>query len=93
MKIDELYKLKSLFVTREVGDELIIVPLSGNVSNMNHLFTMNETGKLIWENLRPEENIEYYVKLIMDEYEVDKDLAYNDVNMFLARISHLDDNL
>lgn len=92
MNINELYKLKSLFVAREVGDELILVPLSGNVSDMNHLFTMNETGKLIWENLRPEENIEYYVKLIMDYYDVDKDLAYNDVNIFLARISHLGDH-
>jgi hypothetical protein len=92
MNINELYKLKSLFVTREVGDELILVPLSGNVSEMDHIFTINETGKLVWENLRPEENIDFYVKLIMDYYEVEKDRAYNDVNLFLSRLSQLGDN-
>ena len=49
MEIRQLNAIKSKFVTRTVGDELVIVPLSGNVAQMNRLFTLNETGKFIWE--------------------------------------------
>ena len=49
MEIESLFQLKSKFVTREVGNELIVVPLSANVAQMNELFTLNETAKVIWK--------------------------------------------
>ena len=86
MEIQSLYKLKSKFVAREVGDELIIVPLSGNVAQMNALFTLNETGKFIWENVTDSNSIDDMVTLMTDEFDIDSQTARKDIEAFLHRI-------
>jgi len=89
MDIQQLYRIKSKFVTRAVGNELIIVPLSGNVAQMNELFTLNETAKLIWENLDENASLESMQTLLTESFEVDKTTALNDVESFLFRMEKL----
>ena len=89
MDIQQLYRIKSKFVTRAVGDELIIVPLSGNVAQMNELFTLNETAKLIWENLDENASLESMQMLLTETFDVDKTTALNDVESFLFRMEKL----
>jgi len=89
MDIQQLYRIKSKFVTRAVGDELIIVPLSGNVAQMNELFTLNETAKLIWENLDQNASLESMQTLLTETFDVDKTTALNDVESFLFRMEKL----
>ena len=66
MEIESLFHLKSKFVTREVGNELIVVPLSANVAQMNELFTLNETAKVIWENLNEGADMSALIQTITD---------------------------
>ncbi|MGB4415651.1 MAG: PqqD family protein [Paludibacter sp.] len=89
MEIQTLYNLKSKFVTREVGDELIIVPLSGNVAQMNELFTLNETAKVIWENLREDTSFEDLQRLITETFDIDAQTAAKDIDSFLIRLDSL----
>ena len=89
MDIQQLYRIKSKFVTRAVGNELIIVPLSGNVAQMNELFTLNETAKLIWENLDENASLESMQTLLTESFEVDKTTALKDVESFLFRMEKL----
>jgi len=86
MEIQSLYKLKSKFVAREVGNELIIVPLSGNVAQMNALFTLNETGKFIWDNAADSNAIDDMVKLMTDEFDIDSQTARKDIEAFLQKL-------
>jgi len=86
MDIQSIYKRKSGFVTREVGNELVLVPLSGNVAQMNELFTMNETGRFIWENIGEKTTVEDLEKLLVEAFEVDENLAKKDVELFLKRV-------
>ena len=86
MEIQSLYKLKSKFVAREVGTELIIVPLSGNVAQMNALFTLNETGKFIWDNATDSNLIDDMVTLMTDEFDIDCQTARRDIEAFLQKL-------
>jgi hypothetical protein len=47
MDVQSIKNLQSRFVSREVGNELILVPLTNNVAQMNSMFTLNETGKFM----------------------------------------------
>ncbi len=89
MEIQTLYNLKSKFVTREVGDELIIVPLSGNVAQMNELFTLNETAKVIWENLHEDTSFEDLQRLITETFDIDAQTAAKDIDSFLIYLDSL----
>ena len=86
MEIRSLFKLKSRFVTREVGDELILVPLSGNVAEMNALFTLNETAKFIWDNATENNSIDDLVKLMIDTFDIDDQTARKDIQSFLEKL-------
>lgn len=86
MKIREISQLKSQFVVREVGDELILVPLTSNIARMNEMFVINEVGKLIWESLSDNSDIESLTAIVLDHFEVAEDVARKDVEVFLKRL-------
>ena len=89
MDLQKLYALKSKFVVRAVGNELILVPLTGNVAQMNELFTMNETGKFIWENLGEMTTIEDLENSMTDTFEIDADTAKKDIKIFINKLETL----
>lgn len=89
MEIESLFQLKSKFVTREVGNELIVVPLSANVAQMNELFTLNETAKVIWENLNEGIDMPTIIQTITDTFDIDKYTAEKDIELFLRRLESL----
>jgi hypothetical protein len=89
MDIKLLHNLKSNFVTREVGNELIIVPLSSNVAHMNELFTLNETAKFIWENIDTQSTIEGLITLITDSFDINDETAARDIEAFLANLERM----
>lgn len=89
MEIESLFQLKSKFVTREVGNELIVVPLSANVAQMNELFTLNETAKVIWENLNEGIDMPTLIQTITDTFDIDKYTAEKDIELFLQRLESL----
>ncbi len=89
MEIESLFQLKSKFVTREVGNELIVVPLSANVAQMNELFTLNETAKVIWENLNEGIDMPTLIQTITDTFDIDKYTAEKDIELFLQRLESM----
>ena len=86
MEIGSLFHLKSKFVTREVGNELIVVPLSANVAQMNELFTLNETAKVIWENLNEGADMSALIQTITDTFDIDRHTAEKDIAVFLQTL-------
>jgi len=86
MDIQALYKMKSKFVAREVGNELILVALTGNVAQMNELFTLNETAKFIWENINDKNTIKDIENSMTEAFNIDGEAAKNDIEDFLKKL-------
>lgn len=86
MDLQKLYKMKSKFVVRGVGNELILVPLTGNVAQMNELFTMNETGRFIWENIGEKTSVEDIENLMTEAFSIDRDTAKIDIENFIKKL-------
>ena len=86
MEIQSLYNLKSKFVAREVGSELILVPLTGNVAQMSEMFTMNETAKFIWENISEKTTVDELENSMTETFDIDREKAARDIESFLKRL-------
>ena len=86
MDFGEVSKLKSRFVSRKVGNELVLVPLVSNVAQMDTLFNLNETAGFLWENLDENSSVENLTNLLLENFEVDDATAEKDVKDFLDRI-------
>lgn len=89
MTIQELYAKKSQFATRNVGTELVLVPLKNNVADMNALYTMNETGSFIWDHIDGTNTEEAIVLALKAEFEVEETEARRDLEGFLRSISEM----
>lgn len=89
MDIQTLYTLKPKFVAREVGNELILVPLTGNVAQMSELFTLNETGRFIWENSNETTTSEQMENLLTESFTIDNETAKKDLENFLVQMEKM----
>ncbi|MCJ7546625.1 MAG: PqqD family protein [Deltaproteobacteria bacterium] len=57
-------------VAREIEGELIIIPLTAGIGDMeDELYTLNETGKAIWDRLDGVRNLQDIAEELVAEFE------------------------
>ena len=83
-------KLKMDFILRDIVWETVLVPINESTSSFNGLITVNELGKFIWENIESSNDEDELLQRILDEYEVDKDVAKADLDEFLGKLKAVD---
>jgi len=89
MDLQTLYKIKTKFVAREVGNEMILVPLTGNVAQMSELFTLNETARFIWQNITENSTIADIEYLMTNEFDIDTETAKEDIEKFMKQLESM----
>jgi hypothetical protein len=74
-------------VTRVIEGELIIVPITAGVGDMDdQLFTVNESGKIIWENLDGKTSLTQIVQSLADRYSTSCEEMEKDVRGFVGEL-------
>jgi len=73
-------------VTRKTGNEYVLVPVTDNIADMDSVYTMNETGAFIWEQIDGKRTIRQILDNLINEYEADMDTAKNDVSDFIEKM-------
>lgn len=74
------------FVTRRIAGETIIVPISGNVGDLESVYTLNEVGSFIWQLIDGERTAQALAAAVCAEYAVGPDQAARDVDELLATL-------
>lgn len=79
-ELDAIYTPSEDIVARNIEGELIIVPLVAGIGDMeDELYTMNETGKAIWDRLDGKKKLKDVLGELSAEFEapagdIEKDL-------------------
>ncbi|MDO4312467.1 MAG: PqqD family protein [Eubacteriales bacterium] len=76
-------KVDKEFVLREIAGDYIIIPTGKTVLEFNGLITVNEVGVSLWNMLQNETTLEELVQGILDEYDVEEEVAREDIQEFL----------
>lgn len=74
-------------VTRKTGNEYVLVPVTNNIADMNSVYTLNETGAFIWEQIDGKRSVEEIINTLIAEYDIDKQIAQSDVFSFIDNMS------
>ena len=74
-------------VTRKTGNEYVLVPIANNIADMNSVYTLNETGAFLWEQIDGKKSVKDLIEAVVAEYEVDKKTATEDVLSFIEEMS------
>jgi hypothetical protein len=81
------YIKETNFVTREIAGETIIVPVRGNVGDLDSIYTLNEIGTLIWQLIDGKKSAKQMVEAICNTYEVTAEQAEKDAIEFLNTLN------
>ena len=68
--MDAVYVPSQDIVAREIEGDIIIVPLAAGIGDMeDDLFTLNETGKAIWQRLDGKITLQELIEDLIEEFE------------------------
>lgn len=78
-------KIKEGFVLREVAGQIVVLP-TGDRLDLNMMITLNDTGRFLWEHLQQDITKEELVAALLEEYDVDEELAGKSVDAFVQKL-------
>jgi len=72
------------YVARRIGDETLIVPVTGSVADLESIYVVNEVGARIWDLLGTPTTADRIAEVLAREFAVPPEGAGADVSDFLA---------
>lgn len=76
-------KIKDGFILKNVAGNYIIVPVGGELVDLGAMITANETGAFLWEKLKEDVSKDELAAALMNEYDVEENIAREDIDAFL----------
>ena len=83
-------KLKEGFIFRKIAGDNVVVPIGQQIKEFNGLIKLNESGAFLWNILKEGSSKEELVDKLLEEYEIDRDFAENDVEKFINILKERD---
>jgi len=88
ISLNSVYAPSDDVVAREIEGEIIIVPLISGIGDMeDDLFTLNETGKAIWDMLDGKHTLKEVMEGLFDEFKGRGEEIQEDVLGFVEELA------
>lgn len=76
-------------IVREIAGEYILIPTGSAALKIHGMINLSESGYLLWDKLQSECTEEDLVEAILDEYEIDRETAAEDVKAFIGQMEQI----
>ena len=86
MTAPKTYRIPGRVVLRRIGEDRLLVPVSGGAARENCVFPINETGAFIWESLTKGRPLDETAASVAAEFAVAPEEARADCREFAARL-------
>src|SRR5215469_14927640 len=80
------FRKKGEFVTRSIAGEMVVVPVRGQVGDLNAIYNLNEVGAFIWERIDGRNSVTQVVEAVHGEFEVALEQAEKETSEFMAAL-------
>ncbi|MFC1837612.1 PqqD family protein [Thermodesulfobacteriota bacterium] len=74
-------------ISRDIAGETILVPIRGNLADMQYIFTLNPVGIFIWEQLEGEKNLAEILESLLEHFETSREQAETDMLEFISQVT------
>lgn len=82
-----IYKIKDGFVLRKIGPQIMAVPVGKLTSEIHGMIALSESGAVLWNLLLQGADKESLVTALLDEYEIDRQTAEKDTEIFIESLT------
>lgn len=89
VSLDRVYSPSKDIVARDVMGELIIVPLASGIGNTeDEIYTLNETGRAIWDRLDGRTTLKDIGKALSKEFDASPGEIERDIQGLIGELFH-----
>ncbi len=81
---------KEQIVTRQIAGETLLVPVYGDLANMERIFTLDPVAAFIWEQLDGKKSLKDIRDGVLDAFDVKKEQAETDIFEFIDELVKAD---
>lgn len=74
-------------VTRRIAGETILVPVAGDVADLEAVYTLNEVGSFVWDLIDGQRSAQAIAEAVCADYEITLEQAVPDVDDLLAALT------
>ncbi|HEV3217121.1 MAG TPA: PqqD family protein [Vicinamibacterales bacterium] len=74
------------FVTRRIGGETILVPVTAEVADLDSVYTLNEVGSFVWDLIDGRRSAQAIAEAVSAEYDVAIEQATLDVDELVTAL-------
>lgn len=71
-------------VSRRVAGELFLVPVAGNLADMQRIFTLTKVAEFIWERLDGQKSLSDILNDVVKQFDVDEKQADSDIQALVT---------
>ena len=83
----DVYRCCENLVTREIVGETIIVPISGQLADLQQVYSLNTTGGFIWGQLDGSASLEIIHRAVTANFKISKKQAWTDLSELVADLA------
>ena len=93
MAIEKFETLKAKFlrkgnlVTRRIAEESLIVPIAGDVADLESIYRLDNLGSFVWERLDGQTPLSAIADAICAEYDATRDVVTEDLREFIDTLT------
>ncbi|MCF6248818.1 MAG: PqqD family protein [Desulfobacula sp.] len=87
INLSSIYKIVDSVITKTIEDELVIVTMNDGISDVDSsIFTLNPTGKVVWEKLDGKYSLKDIINQLAEEYKAPEDAVKKDVEKLVEKL-------
>jgi len=86
----KIFKKRETIVSRFIAGETILVPIRGNLADMEKIFSLEQVGEFIWQQLDGKQDLSDICIRIADVFDVDQETAEADLDAFITELQAAD---
>jgi hypothetical protein len=88
--MDRVFKKKEDIITRDIVGETLLVPIRGELANMQKLFALEDVAAFVWEHLDGKKALDEILEMMTTHFDVDFEEAKTDLVEFIDALSAAD---
>lgn len=82
-ELEKIYRRNENFVFRRIESETILVPIRGNVGDLDCIYSLNPVAAMVWERLDGSADLKAIQDIIAEQYDVSADEVRTDLLSFI----------
>lgn len=77
------------FISRQIADEFLLIPVAHQLNGENWLFVLNEVGARIWELMDRGRSVQQIEELLLEEFDTTQEQLEEDLLRLLGQLQEL----